>query len=218
MSMVASRDRYRWYGYAWYCKPRRNWRENTLRLVRSREWKWKNDWGRKRDGNEEITLRGSSTLIEQQNLNSEKKKDEFKRSKQNLLLCAGSAVNTLMVSGYPVLDGQSRSQFTSSSASTTLSLAAIGLHNEETVSHTLPHCAANAGIASNVIVRNLYRASQRSYFQMQFEERDWNLRSPISQSKWRSNNIAPFSIIEWYYFVQALRINFSASEIYLYLK
>ena len=84
------------------------------------------------------------------------KNHEFKRSKQNLLLCAGSAVNTLMVSGYPVLDGQSRSQFTSSSASTTLSLAAIGLHNEETVSHTLPHCAANARITSNVIVSNLY--------------------------------------------------------------
>lgn len=72
----------------------------------------------------------------------------FDRSKQNLLLCAGSAVNTLMVSGYPVLDGQSRSQFTSSSASTTLSLAAIGLHSEETVSHTFPHCAANAEITN----------------------------------------------------------------------
>lgn len=53
-----------------------------------------------------------------------------------------------MVSGYPVLDGQSRSQFTSSSASTTLLLAAIGLHSEETVSHTFPHCAANAAIAN----------------------------------------------------------------------
>lgn len=82
----------------------------------------------------------------------------FKRSKQNLLLCAGSAVNTLMVSGYPVPDGQSRSQFTSSSASITLSLAAIGLHNEETVSHTFPHCAANAKITS-VIVSNLYRSN-----------------------------------------------------------
>lgn len=53
-----------------------------------------------------------------------------------------------MVSGYPVLVGQSRSQFTSSSASTTLSLAAIGLHSEETVSHTFPHCAANAEITN----------------------------------------------------------------------
>lgn len=119
-----------------------------------------------------------------------------------------------MVSGYPVPDGQSRSQFTSSSASTTLSLAAIGLHNEETVSHTFPHCAANAKITS-VIVSNLYRSNYTiqaikniaSVIREAQESENLELRSPMSQNKWRSSNITPFSIIEWYYFIQASRIN-----------
>lgn len=135
--------------------------------------------------------------------------DDSNRSKQNLLLCAGSAVNTLMVSGYPVLDGQSRSQFTSSSASTTLSLAAIGLHSEETVSHTFPHCAANAEITNFFFFFFLssaipYHADDTlptvpKFFSSVLENhvikpRDLNL--PISQNTWRSSNISPFSIIE----------------------
>lgn len=124
-------------------------------------------------------------------------------------------MNTLMVSGYPVLDGQSRSQFTSSSASTTLSLAAIGLHSEETVSHTFPHCAANAEItnfsflffflfplsAESLIIGRTthFRLFQNFFFFKRAREprnkpRDLNL--PISQNTWRSSNISPFSIIE----------------------
>lgn len=120
-----------------------------------------------------------------------------------------------MVSGYPVLDGQSRSQFTSSSASTTLSLAAIGLHSEETVSHTFPHCAANAEItnfsflffflfplsAESLIIGRTthFRLFQNFFFFKRAREprnkpRDLNL--PISQNTWRSSNISPFSIIE----------------------
>lgn len=70
-----------------------------------------------------------------------------KRSKQNLLLCAanGLAVNTLIwVSECLVSAGQSNSQFTSNSASTTLSEAAIGLHKEETVTHAFPQCPVSA--------------------------------------------------------------------------
>lgn len=94
-----------------------------------------------------FSIRVIFSIFSNRNIWQQNMMTDDKRIQQNLLLCAanGSAVNTLIwVSVYLMPAGQSNSQFTSNSASTTLSLAAIGLHKEETVTHTFPHCPANA--------------------------------------------------------------------------
>lgn len=225
--MVASRDRYRDTVTSELWTSTKLRKKNTLRFCSLGAFKRMEMEERKRQGSEEILLRCSSTSIEEQNLNSEeeqKKKKKRVQEKQTKLI-------TMCWVSSEHLDG-----IWISCARWTIE---IPIYFELSVDHLVagsdwspqwgdsqPYFAALCCQCWNRKQR--YRqqslsnvstfAFPNTIWKKKKKKRDWNLRSPISQNKWRSNNIAPFSIIEWYYFIEASCINISASEIYLCLK